>query len=189
MTQRPIFYYDIASAYAYLASGRIGELLPEAEWQPVLNAGLLKASGRTSWAFGPELADGIAEVERRAAEYGLPPVRWPTETALQLATQRAAVVAKRAGREVEFSLAAFHAMWVDGRDLRDRAVLVELASASGLDGGELTEAIEHQDVKDELRAATDAAFERGVVGVPSVAIDGEVFWGDDRLDEAVAAAR
>jgi 2-hydroxychromene-2-carboxylate isomerase len=129
----PIFYFDVGSPYAYLAAERVERFLPGAvRWQPILVGGLFKRLGTTSWAFGPERARNIAEVERRAASYGLPPFRWPRE-------------------------------WPNNTLLAMR-----VASSAGEQGH---------------------AREFGVRGVPGLVVGRTVFFGDDRLDEAVAAVR
>ena len=74
------FYFDVGSPYAYLAAERIGTLLPEpVEWRPVLLGGLFRLTGRSSWALGDyrRRQAGMANVERRARRYGLPPMCWP----------------------------------------------------------------------------------------------------------------
>jgi 2-hydroxychromene-2-carboxylate isomerase len=102
---------------------------------------------------------------------------------------RAATVAKRGGREVEFSLAAFRAAFVDGRDLGDPKEVAALAPVAGFGPAALLETVARQDAKDELRAATETAHGQGVLGVPTVVIGGQRFWGDDRLEEAAAAGQ
>jgi 2-hydroxychromene-2-carboxylate isomerase len=73
-------YYDLASPYAYLAVSRAASVLgQEPELHPVLVGAIFGYRGRGSWAHTPERAAGEAEVERRAAAYGLPPVKWPYE--------------------------------------------------------------------------------------------------------------
>lgn len=120
--------------------------------------------------------------------YGLPRIRWrPGPPQAWLVAMRAATVAKRRGCEVEFSLAAFCVAFVDGRDLGEPREVAALASFAGLGPAELLDAVARQDVE-ELRAATQAAHERGVPGVPTVVIADQLFWGDDRLEEAAAAA-
>jgi 2-hydroxychromene-2-carboxylate isomerase len=185
--ERPRFYYDCGSPYAYLAASRIGDVLPQAEWQPIALMGLFKLNGRDTWAFDAGADARRAEIDERAAAYGLPPVAWQLPSSL-LPVMRAATVARRSGREVEFSLAAFRAAWVDGRDLASEETLAALAPKAGLGGDELLAAIGEQDVKDELRCATEQAHALGVPGVPSVVVGTEVIWGDDRLEEAAIAA-
>ena len=186
----PAFYYALSSPYAYLAAERIGTVLPEADWRPILIGGLFKLNGRTSWIFTDERESRMDEIEERAKRYGLPPITWPTGLPEnQLGLARAATVAKRHGRAAPFALEAFRSIYVRGVDPSTERGLRELAAAVDLDGDALVAAIAEQDVKDELRQTTDHAHEQGVPGVPTVVVDGAVFWGDDRLDEAAAVAR
>ena len=186
---RPIFYYDLASPYAYLAAERIHEALPVAPvWQPILLGGIWQQSGGRSWAVTDAREEGIAEVERRAAERGLMPIRWPDPwPANSLQAMRAATFAQQIGRTVAFSLAAFRQAFAGGRDLSELDNVVIAAAACELHPNALLKAIETQSVKDRLREATAEAYERGVRGVPSVAVGEQVFWGDDRLEDAAAA--
>ena len=75
-----IFYFDVGSPYAYLAAERLERVMPTpVRWQPVLLGGLFKLTGRKSWALGDyrHRQTGMAEIERRARTYGLPPIVWP----------------------------------------------------------------------------------------------------------------
>jgi 2-hydroxychromene-2-carboxylate isomerase len=105
-----------------------------------------------------------------------------------LTAMRAAVFAKQTGRAVAFSLAAFRQAFAGGRDLGNPDHVVIAAAACELHPAAVLKGIESRTVKDGLRAATDEAAVRGVVGVPSVRVGDEVFWGEDRLDEAAALA-
>jgi 2-hydroxychromene-2-carboxylate isomerase len=191
---RATFYYDLVSPYAYLAAERISGLFTEAEleqpeWQPILLGGLLKSSGRTPWSLGPGRAEGIADVERRAAAYGLPPIVWPDPMPTNtLTAMRVATFAKQTGRAVSFSLAAFRQAFAGGRDLSDPDNVMIAGAACELHPRALLKAVQTDLVKSALREATDEAAALGVEGVPAVVVEGEVFWGDDRLEEAVEAA-
>ena len=195
MAPRGTFYYDLGSPYAYLAAERIHRVFEDAGaeppvWQPILLGALFKRFGRDSWANGPGRDEGMREIERRAAERGLPPVRWPDPwPGNMLAAMRAAVFAKQAGRAVAFSLAAFRQAYAGGRDLGEVDSLLIAAAACELHPNAVLKGLESRGVKDALRAATDEAADRGVKGVPSVVVGDQVFWGDDRLEEAAAAAR
>jgi 2-hydroxychromene-2-carboxylate isomerase len=190
----PVFYFDLGSPYAYLAAERISGLFAEAgpqqpEWQPILLGGLFKRFGRGSWALTERRAAGIAEVERRAAAYGLPPIRWPDPfPGNTLLAMRAATYAKQGGRTIAFALAAFRQAFAAGRDLSSEDNVVIAGAAAELHPRALLRAVQTEGVKSALRAATERAGDLGVRGVPSVVVDGEVFWGDHRLEEAVAAA-
>jgi 2-hydroxychromene-2-carboxylate isomerase len=194
VSPRPAFYYDLGSPYAYLAAERVNALFVDAvgeppEWRPVLLGALFKRFGRDSWANGPDRASGIEEVERRASSYGLPPLRWPEPfPGNTLVAMRTATYAKELGRAVAFSLAAFRQAFAAGRDLTDPDNVVLAAAAIELHPRAVTAAVERDSVKRALRDATERAGDLGVRGVPSVVVDGEVFWGDDRLVEAAETA-
>lgn len=188
------FYFDLGSPYAYLTAERISGLFTEAgleqpEWQPILLGGLFRTFGRDSWANGTGRAEGIAEVERRAAAYGLAPLAWPDPwPGNTLFAMRVATFAKQTGRTVSFALAAFRQAFAAGRDLSEPDNVLIAAAACELHPRALIKAVETAGVKNALREATDRAAELGVTGVPALVVDGEVFWGDDRLEEAVSAA-
>jgi len=101
---------------------------------------------------------------------------------------RVATFAKQTGRTVSFALAAFRQAFAAGRDLSEPDNVLIAAAACELHPNALLKAVETEIVKNALREATDSAAELGVFGVPSLVVDGEVFWGDGRLEEAVAAA-
>lgn len=191
---RATFYYDLGSPYAYLSAERISGLFAEAEleqpeWQPILLGGLFRRFDRGSWAETPARAEGIAEVERRAAAYGLPPIAWPTPwPGNTLVAMRAATFAKQTGRVVSFSLAGFRQAFAAGRDLTDADNVTIAGAACELHPRALLKAVGTEGVKNALMEATDRAGDLGVEGVPAVVVGEEVFWGDDRLEEAVARA-
>ncbi len=194
--ERPTtFYFDLGSPYAYLSAERISRLFTEAdleqpEWQPILLGGLFARFGRGSWAETDHRAAGMAEVERRAAEYGLQQVRWPDPwPGNMLYAMRVATYAKSIGRTISFALAAFRQAFAGGRDLGVPDNVAIAAAACELHPNAIAKGAGSQSVKDRLRAATDRAGDRGVTGVPAVVVGDEVFWGDDHLELAVAAAK
>jgi 2-hydroxychromene-2-carboxylate isomerase len=185
------FYFDLGSPYAYLTAERLHEALPEPiGWQPISLGALFKLNGRSSWALAPEPSSrsrGIAEVERRALAYGLPPVRWPDPWPTHyLFAMRVATHAFQVGLGRELTLQAFHHAFQRGFDLSVPEHVLDAASEAGLDRAAAEEAASDPQIKLALRASTDSAHEHGVVGVPTIAIDGELFWGDDRLGDAAA---
>jgi 2-hydroxychromene-2-carboxylate isomerase len=185
------FYFDLGSPYAYLTAERIDDVLPEpAVWQPVSLGGLFKANGRSSWALGGDDSrqGGIAEVERRARDYGLEAVRWPEPWPTNyLYAMRAATYAFRTGRGREFTVEAFRHAFLRGQDLALEENVLQAAERTGLDRKAVDEATRDPEIKLALRTATDIAHARGVFGVPTVAVGKEIFWGDDRLQEAATA--
>ena len=185
------FFYDFTSPYAYLAAGRIEDLLPGATWRPISFGFVLRATQRLPWSLGPGREAGIAEIARRAEARGLPPVRypegWPDES-YSLAPLRAALFAEERGRLVALTQALYRGIFVHARRPDDPLLVREAAAEAGLDPDEAEEAVGRPDIKDRLRAYTEHALARGLVGVPTIAVDGELFWGDDRLEDAAAVA-
>jgi 2-hydroxychromene-2-carboxylate isomerase len=190
---RVSFYFDLGSPYAYLASERLNELLPEPiEWQPVLLGGLFKLTGRKSWALGDyrRRQAGMAEIERRTLSYGLPPMRWPDPWPTDyLFAMRATTYGFAAGKGREFTAQAYRNAFQQGADMNNPAHVLIAAEQVGLDRAEVEGATRDPEIKRTLREATDTAYELGVIGVPTIAIDSEVFWGDDRLEDAAAHLR
>jgi 2-hydroxychromene-2-carboxylate isomerase len=182
------FYFDLGSPYAYLTAERLASVLDQpVRWQPLSLGGLFKANGRSSWALGdPERRQtGMAEVERRARDYGLAPVRWPDPwPGNYLMAMRAATFAFGAGRGRELTLEAFRDAFARGVDLSIPAHVLDAAERAGLDRHEVEAATQVPEIKQALRTATDTAHALGVIGVPTIAVDGELFWGDDRLADA-----
>jgi 2-hydroxychromene-2-carboxylate isomerase len=185
---RATFYFDLGSPYAYLTAERIAEVLGESVvWQPLSLGALFKLAGRSSWSLGDpdRRRDGIAEVRRRAELYGLPPVRWPEPwPSNYLFAMRACTYAFQVERGHEFALGAFRASFQRGHDLGVPEHVLAVAGEVGLDPRAVRDATGDPEVKATLRAATEDAHERGVFGVPTLAVGGELFWGDDRLQDA-----
>ena len=190
---QPVFFYDFYSPYSYLAAERVNSVMPVVpEWRPISFGHILKQSGRRPWSFDPG-ADRDAhweEIKTRAAERGLPgmkqPDGWPIDS-YSVIGARAATFAKGSGRAVAYSLALFRQIFAAGRTLDEDTVLLA-GAACELHPNALLKGLESRAVKDELVKATNEAYELGVRGVPTIAVDGELFWGDDRLEEAAAAA-
>jgi 2-hydroxychromene-2-carboxylate isomerase len=191
-----VFYYDFSSPYSYLTAERISGAFAEAgleqpEWQPISFGHLLKHSGRRPWSFEQDRAADLEEIQRRAVERGLPrvlyPDGWPIED-YSIVPARAGAYAKESGRVVCFSLAMFRQVFAAGRRLSDPETVLLAGAACELHPKAITKALETSSVKQGLQRATQGAIELGVEGIPTIAVGDELFWGDDRLADAVAAA-
>ena len=184
------FYYDLASPYAYLASTRVDDMLgPDVHWKPILVGAVHKHYRRVSWGATPELrAAGIAEIERRAADYGLPPIVWPEPyPANSLLAMRAALWAHQRARGREFAQTAFAMAFREGIDLTQRAAVAQAAERAGLDPEDLARALDTPRLKSDLRKRTEKAIASGVYGVPTFDAGGFLWWGDHLLPAARAA--
>jgi 2-hydroxychromene-2-carboxylate isomerase len=189
----PVFYYDFNSPFAYIAAHRVDDVLPvRPRWQPIAFAFLLIHQQREPWSFDVDSREPtMRDCQRRAGELGLPlewPAGWPQES-YSLLPLRAAVVAERAGLLREFSRAAFRRHFSSPAGVKELDGVLAAAAEAGLDPGEVREHVGDDDVKFEVKAATEAAIDLGVFGVPTVQVGDELFWGDDHLEEAAAAVR
>ncbi len=187
---QPRFYFDLASPDAYLAAERVMHVLPEVpEWIPVRLDGLA-AGGVGAFRCAEEELIYREDVEARARRYELQRIRWPDPFPADTAwAMLAATYTKQIGRGVAFALAAFRQAFAGGLDLSQRDNVLIAAAACELHPNAVLKALETQSVKDRLREVTSEAYERGVRGVPTIAVGDELFWGDDRLEEAASALR
>jgi len=192
-TDAPVFYYDFNSPYAYLAATRVDEVLPgPVRWQPIAFAFVLVARQRTPWSMHDDTrGPGVADCERRASAYGLPPMRWPPGWPVEshsITPLRAALVADEHGLLRQFSRAAFARNFVSGEGLTRPEDVLAVSAEAGLAEADVRDGVQSPRIKEALKAATDEAIELGIYGVPTVAVGAELFWGDDQLEAAAAAA-
>jgi 2-hydroxychromene-2-carboxylate isomerase len=188
---RPTFYYELNSPYSWLAAERIHTVLPtQPVWKPVSYGHIVKHTGVAPWSFAEDRTRDFEAIEQRAKDRGLLapkyPPGWPTEINT-INALRAAAFAHEIGKGIPFSLAAFRQQFNAGRPLSDIDTIVLAGAACELHPDAILKAIERQSIKDKVKQATEEAIERGVTGVPTVAVGDELFWGDDRLEDAAAA--
>jgi 2-hydroxychromene-2-carboxylate isomerase len=185
---RPRFFFGAMSPYSWFAAERIDGLLPDAEWRGVLAGAVFKANGRVSWGTTERREEGISDCEARAAHYGLGPIRWPRPwPTSDLLVARAMAYAEPHERLREFSLEAMRLCFMEAADLGELDAVLEAGRRAGIAEAELERGLAEQATKDALRRTTDEALALGVIGVPTVAIGEELFWGDDRLEQAARA--
>ena len=188
----PRFYFGAMSPYSWFAAERIDRLLPEARWHGVFAGAVFKQNGRESWGLTDQRAAKIADCDERAAKHDLGPIKcpdpWPTN---DLLVARAMTFCMRAEDDRllrSFGLAAMRLTFLEGVDLGEAESVLEAGRRVGIDERELAEALQDQRIKDALRADTEAVVTAGVFGVPTVSVASELFWGDDRLEQAANAA-
>jgi 2-hydroxychromene-2-carboxylate isomerase len=188
---RPVFYYDLSSPYAYLAACRVDDLLPVLpEWRPISFGVIVRSLGKQPWSFKEDRRANFEEIAQRAADRGLPevlyPEGWPVET-YSLKPLRAALLASDEQQLRAVSRELYETMFVTGQHLADTDAVLDAAERAGMDRELVREGIELEEIKQRLREQTDEALARGITGVPTVALDGQLYWGDDRLEDAAAA--
>jgi len=176
------WYFDFVSPFAYFALQRLDELPPDLEitCRPVLFAGLLAHWGQKGPAeIPPKRIWTYRWCTWWAAHHGIP-FRFPAAHPFNpLPYLRLAVAA---GNKLPAIRRIFEALWTTGANPADPAAFKALALSLGLDDS----AISAQDIKDALRLGTEQAAARGVFGVPTLALAGELFWGVDGFDFAKA---
>jgi 2-hydroxychromene-2-carboxylate isomerase len=112
------------------------------------------------------------------------PPDWPANA---LSAMRCATWAARQRRLAEFAHVVGRRQWTQAADIADLDVLGACAREAGLDAGAMLEAIRAPELKEQLRTTTERAFQDGVRGVPTVRVGEQLFFGDDRLEQAAAA--
>ncbi|HEY2718544.1 MAG TPA: DsbA family protein [Solirubrobacteraceae bacterium] len=190
---RSRFYFGAMSPYSWFAAERIARLLPQTRWHGVFAGAVFKQNGRVSWGLTDRRAAGLADCEERAAEHGLGPIQWPDPWPTNdLLVARAMIYCMQAEDDRllrSFGLAAMRLTFLEGADLGETESVLEAGRRADIGERELAAALQDQQIKDALRADTEAVVAAGVFGVPTVSVAGELFWGDDRLEQAAEAAR
>lgn len=189
-TRTPQFFFGAMSPYSWFSAERIDQLLPHARWHGIFLGGMFKSNGRISWGLTDERNAGIADCDARADVYALGPIVWPEPwPTSDLLVARAMAYADRRGLLKPFALSAMRLTFREGANIGELHTVLEAGSRVGIDPAELETALDDPAVKQALREETDHALAQGVFGVPTVIVDGELFWGDDRLQDAARAHR
>jgi 2-hydroxychromene-2-carboxylate isomerase len=191
------FWFDFASTYSYPAAARIGALAAEAgvqlRFRPFLLGPIFKAQGWDSSPFNLYPAKGRnmwRDLERLCDDAGLPfrrPEPFPQNSLLPA---RVALVGLAQGWGEAFCVEVFGAQFGDSRRIDEAATLAEILSRLGADAQAVLASAQSDDNKVRLRAQTEAAQRLGIYGAPSfVTAGGELFWGNDRLEQALRWAK
>jgi 2-hydroxychromene-2-carboxylate isomerase len=177
------FFYDYMSPFSYLADTQLPAIArrtgAEIIYRPLLLGAIMKATGNS----GPLPIQGkagynVADFQRWARRYGVPAQFNPHFPFNTIRVLRAAIAAQQHDRFLAFHSAAFRAIWEQGRDLSKEEALRGLLDEAGIDPALLN----GDHIKNQLRANMDEAVSRGAFGAPTFFVNGEMFWGNDRLD-------
>lgn len=186
------FWYDFASTYSFLSAMRIEKLAQDAgiavTWRPFLLGPIFKEQGWTTSPFNLYPAKGrymVRDIERVAQGRGLSfrlPSIFPAHS---LKAARIGLVGAADGWIAPFTQAVFAAQFVDGADIADDQVLNRIVRDLELDPDAIATRTEAADIKQKLRDQTAEAAALGVFGAPTFSVGNEIFWGDDRLEQAL----
>jgi 2-hydroxychromene-2-carboxylate isomerase len=191
---RLTFWYEFASTYSYLTAMRIEAVANAAgvklDWQPFLLGPIFKAQGWATSPFNIYPAKGrymVRDIGRIAASRGLKfemPEPFPANA---LKAARLAIVGTEDGWVAPFTRAVFEAEFAAGLDISSEEVLTGLLAKLGIHAATAIARSNEPETKERLRAVTAEAEILGIFGAPTFVVpDGELFWGDDRLEAALA---
>jgi 2-hydroxychromene-2-carboxylate isomerase len=190
------FFYDFASTYSYITAMRIAPLAQAAgvsvHWRPFLLGPIFKSMGWDTSPFNLYPVKGrymVRDCERLCADAGLPfrlPSPFPQHSLL---AGRVGTAALLEGWGEDFTLALYRAEFGEGRNIGDPAVVADVVAKLGRDANAALARAQTEEIKNALRASTEEAQRLGVFGAPTFITNGELFWGNDRLEQALAYAR
>jgi 2-hydroxychromene-2-carboxylate isomerase len=194
MTAPLTFWFDFASTYSYLSAMRIDATAAQrgiaVDWRPFLLGPIFARQGWTTSPFNIYPAKGrymVRDIQRLAEARGLAfrmPEPFPANSLL---AARLATIGRAEGWAPAFSRAIFEAEFARGEDISSQTVVGAALAATGREATDVLRHASEPDVKEALKAATAEAERLGIFGAPSfVTSDGELFWGDDRLECALA---
>ena len=188
-------WFDFASPYSYLSVMRAEKLLEHSglriDWRPFLLGPIFRQKG---WETSPLVLDPIKgqymwrDVERRAARHGLPFTRPAAFPMNSLQAARIMVAARGTTWAGEFGWALLAAAFGRGADIEDPDVLAKALEDAGVDPMHWMARSQRPDAKAAVRTQTDDAIRHGIFGAPTFRVGDELFWGDDRLEDAIAWA-
>ena len=184
------FYLDFTSPYTYLAATQIDTLAARHQraviWRPFLIGATFKVTGRKALVQHPLVWEySLNDVQRYARLLKQPinfPVKFPILTVKP--SRLFYFLEARDGNQlaaIEFAKAVFQAYFVDRQNITSNNVLSELIAPFGVADNEVDEIVNSAEVKAHFKAVVDEAIERGVFGAPTFIVDGEMFWGVDRM--------
>ena len=184
------FYFDFSSPYGYFASAKIDDLAAkhgrDVTWRPILLGAVFKITGGQPLPTIPLKGSYSAHDLQRSARLFKMSFKMPTKfpigstapaRAFYWLNDRDPAAARK------LALALFHAYFAEDRDISNPEVTGNVAAKLGVDKVELAQALNEPAAKERLRSEVAAAIERGVFGSPYFIVDGEPFWGSDRLEQ------
>ncbi len=184
------FYFDFSSPYGYLAAAQIDDLAArhgrDVAWRPILLGAVFPQTGSQPLLNIPLKGDyARRDMARSARLLGIPfqvPGNFPF---MSVAACRAFywLHDQDPAKAVALAKALYREAFAEGRSIDSAEAVVKVAEALGVDGGALSAALTDPAVKQRLRDEVDQAIAKGVFGSPLIVIDGEPFWGHDRLEQ------
>lgn len=193
-TKAPIeFYFDFSSPYGYLAANRINALAAHhrrrVNWRPILLGPMFKAAGTAPLLAVPLKGPYSSRDIPRTARFLRIPYKHPDP--FPIGTQNAArafywLNDRDPLKAQQFAMACYSTYFAQGIDISAPEKIANIAANLGEDHAQVVAAVADSAIKERLKNEVDAALAKGVFGSPYIIVDGEPFWGNDRLDQVDA---
>ncbi|WP_193188039.1 2-hydroxychromene-2-carboxylate isomerase [Nisaea sediminum] len=184
-----LFYFDFSSPFAYLAANKINDVAKlynrEVDWRPTLLGAVFKLNGNKPLMDQPLKGEyARRDLARCARLMGLPMEMPESFPFLSVAAARAVwwLKGKDEALAQKVALALFNAAFQEAKAINSAEAVLEIAADCGVDADELKAALNDPEVKEKLKMEVDASIAAGVCGAPFFIVDGEPFWGADRID-------
>ena len=185
MTKTVTFCFDFGSPYSYLAYNYLSpikEAGAQIDLKPVLLGGIFKATGNQPPATVQKKGEYMfKDIQRWANKLDISFKMNPYFPILTVPHMRGAILAQKKDILEDYMQSMFDSMWLKGLNLNDQEILTQVASESGIDPNDFAEGISSNEIKDELRANTQFAIDKGAFGVPTYFLENEMFWGIDSI--------
>ena len=184
------FYFDLTSPYSYVAAEQIEDIAAAGNrvvnYKPTLLGFVFKSTGNSAPMMNPAKGKYSAKDFARTARFHGLEINWPKKFPINATVGSRAilqVIDTQPEKAGELTRALYKAYFVTGQDITEEAVVAEVASSIGLDGSALVAGTQDESIKEQMKNAVQESIDAGMFGAPYFVVDGEAFWGQDRMEQ------
>jgi 2-hydroxychromene-2-carboxylate isomerase len=184
------FYFDLTSPYSYVAAEQIEDIAAAGNrvvnYKPTLLGFVFKSTGNSAPMMNPAKGKYSAKDFARTARFHGLEINWPKKFPINATVGSRAilqVINTQPEKAGELTRALYKAYFVTGQDITEEAVVAEVASSIGLDGAALVAGTQDESIKEQMKNAVQESIDAGMFGAPYFVVDGEPFWGQDRMEQ------
>lgn len=184
------FYFDLTSPYSYVAAEQIEDIAAAGNrvvnYKPTLLGFVFKSTGNSAPMMNPAKGKYSAKDFARTARFHGLEINWPKKFPINATVGSRAilqVINTQPEKAGELTRALYKAYFVTGQDITEEAVVAEVASSIGLDGAALVARTQDESIKEQMKNAVQESIDAGMFGAPYFVVDGEAFWGQDRMEQ------
>ncbi len=184
------FYFDLTSPYSYVAAELIEDIAKAGgrtvNYKPTLLGFVFKSTGNSAPMMVPTKGKYSARDFSRTARFHGLPLKFPQKFPINATVASRAILKLKEDKEQQvgdFTRALYRAYFVDGQDITTEAGVAQVANGLGLDGAALASASNDEAIKEKMKAAVQESIDVGMFGAPYFVVDGEAFWGQDRMEQ------